>query len=773
MWNEREGKTDVLMQIDGTDRYHRILKVMETRFPFSDDEEQISSVFFVWKDAFKTKDKTALRNIKAEQAAVLFNLGATISQQAIETDRDSEMGIKLAAKHFQEAAGVFAMIRQTGVAKIPAAGKDLSNESSNMLENLMLAQAQECFFVKATVDGKSPGICARLAKQAELFYREALNNTKQPPLKDRIDAEWLNHVRTKEAMMLAWCLYFLSLSHRAEEDIGKEIARLQAASSALKTARRDAGKKLQASLESALKSLEGTINRALQVAMKENSMIYLVRVPDPASLDQAQGAPMVKSIQPEELSLPIDFFSGFVPDHCAKSLSIYTDMVDRTIRELTNQVQETSDQVRLKLREFELPELLFSLESAPKGGYTPIPEPLASELDEIANFGGARGLQKMFAEQKEYRASAMSALAAAESALDKEVEEDNRTRQQYDQHCMFPASNLVDHPLRERINQFKKSLEVALDSDRGIESRLAKNEDMLRSLGAREAASRMPRISTPMVCMEEGDVAKGLQKALVELEKLAGERDALEVKLRELKQKDDLLPKLMSYSGSADDLFDQEIKKYDPLKEEIRSNAARSKGALDDLVEVFTKFYRAYDISQWKVDCEKAAADMRRDVEYFRELKASLEEGTNFYTSLCKASTTLRHQCGEFALSRQLQRDEMVNEIRRRRAQEESNRHGRLEQGWQAQVGAGAPGSGANMLDTQFQGMHVGQGSNPLGSASQHQMGAPPHYQNPGYAVGTGPDQPQPSAGYAYPAIPPTDFPPESASHDGGICRNY
>eukprot|EP00894_Picocystis_sp_ML_P000738 jgi/Pico_ML_1/51255/g2317.t1 len=147
------GKEGALKARNDLEKYYRILKVMETRFPFSDDKEQIDSVFFVWKDAFKTKDKTALRSIKAEQAAILFNLGATISQQAIETDRDSENGIKLACKYFQEAAGVFALVRQTGVAKIPAAGKDLSNESSTMLENLMLAQAQECFFVKATVDG--------------------------------------------------------------------------------------------------------------------------------------------------------------------------------------------------------------------------------------------------------------------------------------------------------------------------------------------------------------------------------------------------------------------------------------------------------------------------------------------------------------------------------------------------------------------------------------------------------------------------------------------
>ena len=38
---------------------------------------------------------------------------------------------------------------------------DLSLECCTMLEKLMLAQAQECFYEKATRDNKSPGIVAR------------------------------------------------------------------------------------------------------------------------------------------------------------------------------------------------------------------------------------------------------------------------------------------------------------------------------------------------------------------------------------------------------------------------------------------------------------------------------------------------------------------------------------------------------------------------------------------------------------------------------------
>lgn len=62
----------------------------------------------------------------------------------------------------QEAAGCFALLRDRDAPRVdPPRPVDVSPECCTMLEKLMLAQAQECFFEKATKDNKSPGIVAR------------------------------------------------------------------------------------------------------------------------------------------------------------------------------------------------------------------------------------------------------------------------------------------------------------------------------------------------------------------------------------------------------------------------------------------------------------------------------------------------------------------------------------------------------------------------------------------------------------------------------------
>jgi hypothetical protein len=48
---------------------------------------------------------------------------------------------------------------------------DISKECCNMLVWLMLAQAQECAHIKAVADNKSPGLLAKLAKQAASYYQ--------------------------------------------------------------------------------------------------------------------------------------------------------------------------------------------------------------------------------------------------------------------------------------------------------------------------------------------------------------------------------------------------------------------------------------------------------------------------------------------------------------------------------------------------------------------------------------------------------------------------
>ena len=155
--------------------YYRALCSIESRFPISPDRDHVNTVSFVWYDAFKEKKKASLQNIQLEKAAVIFNLGAAHSQIALAADRTNAAGIKVACNSFQAAAGAFAYLRDNALIR-GAVGSyatvDLSPECSAMLERLMLAQAQECFFEKVISDAKPPGLCSKVARQVNFVFTD-------------------------------------------------------------------------------------------------------------------------------------------------------------------------------------------------------------------------------------------------------------------------------------------------------------------------------------------------------------------------------------------------------------------------------------------------------------------------------------------------------------------------------------------------------------------------------------------------------------------------
>ena len=76
---------------------------METRFPISRESGQVH-ISFVWYDAFRHSKKTEQCSIHFEKAAVLFNLAAVLTQQALNADRATDAGRKEAARFFQVSA---------------------------------------------------------------------------------------------------------------------------------------------------------------------------------------------------------------------------------------------------------------------------------------------------------------------------------------------------------------------------------------------------------------------------------------------------------------------------------------------------------------------------------------------------------------------------------------------------------------------------------------------------------------------------------------------
>lgn len=139
--------------------------------------------------------KIALTSLAYEKECILFNIAALQSAIAAAQSTDSDDGLKLATKLLQQSAGIFAYLKGVTPYAIPQEPTpDLNPDTLQVLSNLMLAQAQEIFVLKAIKDSMKDGIIAKLACQCEELYAEALRGLQKDSLRTIWDKEWISVV---------------------------------------------------------------------------------------------------------------------------------------------------------------------------------------------------------------------------------------------------------------------------------------------------------------------------------------------------------------------------------------------------------------------------------------------------------------------------------------------------------------------------------------------------------------------------------------------------
>ena len=93
----------------------------------------------------------ALSSGAYERFCVLFNMAALLSQLASMQNHSTDDGLKTAAKYYQQSAGIFSYLKDNVfpvLRMLPT--PDLSVSCLTALTSIMLAQAQDCFYKKAS-----------------------------------------------------------------------------------------------------------------------------------------------------------------------------------------------------------------------------------------------------------------------------------------------------------------------------------------------------------------------------------------------------------------------------------------------------------------------------------------------------------------------------------------------------------------------------------------------------------------------------------------------
>ncbi|CAM6101276.1 unnamed protein product [Calypogeia fissa] len=766
MRNDVERANDALeARRDLLQRYFRALSVMESRFPISNEKEHVNTLYFTWYDAFKQGRKATQQNIHFEKAAIAFNLGAVQSQLALSADRSTANGLKQACNCFQASAGAFAFLRDNISMKASGSSStvDISVECAGMLERLMLAQAQECFFEKVLSDNRPSSLCSKVAKQVGLYYEEAYAALVLPPLNQHFDRTWVAHVQMKAAQFHAEANYRISLELHEQEKIDEEIARLKAASQLLAECKKS-GRGVVGPLLDAVSKLEGNVNRNLERANKENDRVYLMRVPAVETLPPLPTAVLVKSTSQVDVldASKEKMFAVLVPDSSAKALSKYTEMLDDIIRVQAEKLQQESEITRVKLREMDLPDSLQALE-----GSAVLPEQLRDDVEAVQIDGGPEGLETEMRQLRDLRRVNEELLVQTEELLEKEAREDAQIRTQFGTRWTRPQSSTLTKNLHDRANGFAANLKQAADSDARIERTIRDNMPLMAILDARPIESALPTLGRPILSLngDEDSIVGVLRQRLGELEALGQQRAGLEDMLKDMKRKDNILPKLMTTSGSYEELFKKELAKFDPICIEVAKNVDAQERLLHQIKAHNDTFAATFNLDEYKATREKAYKQVNAAVAKYREIRENINEGLKFYVTLQDAIANLKQQCSDYVMTRNIQCREMMEDLQRQIAGLSfSDGPGRAypSAGDRASRAHEYPGVGsAQRAQTQSAQSH---------SASAPQGSHPPYYhqaspavatvgtqaqQSPSYAAYQAPPQHQPGAPSTYYATPP------------------
>jgi len=274
---------------------------------------------FVWRDAWKPKNKAEKTDLEWERVCVLFNAAAALSFSAGHAmARGPEQGgLREAVGLYQRAAGcherIHAIVRAAIWGLSPRWDPDslpteLTLDFVSALRDLALAQAQEAFYCKAVAERLSPSVCAKLAAASAELFSSSKVFFDRPAVVSYIcgeaglfsgqDRSWVTRVAAGELRARAVAEEAAAAEAAAEAaggasaKYGAQVARLGLAASAAKRAAA-AGSDLAE--RRFLEAEAGRVGAAAAAAAAENHSVYMEPVPPPAALPRIEPRRMVKS----------------------------------------------------------------------------------------------------------------------------------------------------------------------------------------------------------------------------------------------------------------------------------------------------------------------------------------------------------------------------------------------------------------------------------------------------------------------------------------------
>ncbi|MCP9260327.1 Apoptosis-linked 2-interacting protein X 1 [Dirofilaria immitis] len=620
--------------LDVLTRYYDQLVAIENKIPITATQNPIN---FKWKDAF---DK-ALSDGAFERAAVLFNCGALMSAIAASQPMRTDEELKIAAKFFQQSAGVFAHLKDTILGIVQQEPTpDLMPDTLSVLSSIMLAQAQEAIYIKAEKDKMKPLALMKLAAQCAEYYHEAQKQLQRDTVRGLFDKEWTNTIKGKALGLSALAQYHKAFDNADSKNIGEQLSRLAESLSLMQQA--------NSYMPHGTFDIQyAAIEKAYASAKKDNDFIYHERIADFRSLPQLPKAAVAKVIP---VTFPMtprfkDMFSSLVPVQVHQATASFDARKSEVINVETGRLREHTQIMNGILASLNLPAALDDV-----ANHEVLPESIRQKSSKVKSHGGIDALTKLIADLPHIRKRNQEIL---------DEFKDKWTRMTSDQ---------LTAPLHQECGKYRGILHAAANADETVKQKLEENREGITLLSATEPElkSAIPSLD-PSTTNKNSEAVMKLRSLMDVVQEIKIEREKLEKEFTSTHC--DMSSIFLKALADNQIINEEEISTakiaeiFGSLKAKVNETIKKQEDCLAQVELWNKKFSSEKASSQSAAERERILKILANGHDKFLEIKSNLDEGTKFYNDLTPLLLRLQQKVSDFCFARQTEKEDLMKQL--------------------------------------------------------------------------------------------------------------
>lgn len=594
-----------------------------------------------------------VRSLRFEKENVWFQLAAVYSQLAYKESCYNDEGLKRACGYYQRAAGCIQQLE----------GSQFFDKTTlDCLHQLMLAEAQESFFTKATSSNTKDSVIARLAIQTSEYYNQALIHG---DASKHIRLEWLNLMRVKRFHYVAIAHLRLAAVKLDEFQYGEQVAHLKAASDACKSA----AKHLRYVEKIVLDDLSGlttSINESLKVAEFDNDLVYLK--PVPKELKPIVGAPMVKAIE-TVFENKKTYFADLLPFTIIQIAQAFRERQDNYVN--SKFVEPLNALIKMMAQFLASRNLPASIDTIQRPEN--IPDSIIEHSQEISSLGGIRIIESSFDAIKKLAWECDNLVEGCQERIRIEADEDDILRNLKGSRWNRLLSKEASAELQKKVDNMREYLEQAERGDEHIWDQYETIRPYLDAYagGFRALKNLVPSASPEDIDPEVSNIILQLREAVIEATDLTKRLKNFHYRL-ELKARDNnILPRIIDEykkAGSQDidtqtmeliykkhlTIFNDDSKHFEDLKKQ----QIQVESKIDQLNNAFVQ--RQLEVgTKPKSARQKTLEELEYAFSQYLELVSNLNEGSKFYNDFLNRGSAILKDCDNYLLLRRAEGREL------------------------------------------------------------------------------------------------------------------